>query len=738
MGGDRHARMKSCIIALTSILIVISLAPGIGAAGDAVGLGAIRGLIEDGEYSKAIERLIALRSRRPPQNLDNRALYLLGHASAKAGNYAEAIQHFSRAALVYDEMADYAMYNIAKTLALAGDHNRAAPTYRKIRSSYPASRIVSRALIGEAESLLTLGGCAEAGSVIDKLIDRYPESESAPALLEMAALCYEKSGALDKAFPIYKKIYIDYPASAPADAAGQKLNAIAAKKGLQTLVMAEREAIARAIGLYRAGLYEKAAAEFKPLAQTSSSASMAAAASFKFADSLKKLGRRAEAYSAFIEYADRFPAEPDAAEALYNALAVSLRDRSYDRAAELLEKIARLYPRHNARAKSLLAMGAYAEKEGQFKRALAHYRKLSSNYKGSPLAAEALWRSGWIEYTSGNYKEVEKEFQQIARHYPGSPYELGAIFWAAYSYEKQKAKKKAIPLYSQLVPLAQFSYYGAAAKDRLKRLGAPRAADTFYFGGSSQPDDPSQAHDKLETVPEERFHIIRVLELTALGFSADAYEELRLLEGLFPAERRYMIYLGKLYRDSRFPREAIKLLSSVLYDLSIDERKKLPKEFWAMLYPRDFWDEALKYSKESGLDPYLVLSIIRQESAFDSKAISSSGALGLMQIMPSTGKSLIAKKGLDSFDVNSLFDSELNISLGAGYFADLLKSNGRSLPLALASYNAGSGRVKSWLKKAGGASQEEFIEFIPFNETRNYVKNVLRNYTVYQLLYGRD
>jgi soluble lytic murein transglycosylase len=143
--------------------------------------------------------------------------------------------------------------------------------------------------------------------------------------------------------------------------------------------------------------------------------------------------------------------------------------------------------------------------------------------------------------------------------------------------------------------------------------------------------------------------------------------------------------------------------------------------------------EATQYAH---LDPWLVLGIIRQESAFNARAVSRSDARGLMQLLPSTGREVYQRIGLETFRNDLLFDPQLNIRLGTQYLGRLADTHRGNLILALAAYNAGPGRVQRWLQELSTADWDEFVERLPFEETRLYVKSVLRNYGVYQWLYG--
>jgi len=164
---------------------------------------------------------------------------------------------------------------------------------------------------------------------------------------------------------------------------------------------------------------------------------------------------------------------------------------------------------------------------------------------------------------------------------------------------------------------------------------------------------------------------------------------------------------------------------------------KNARELWEYAYPRAFERTVLSQARAFSVSPDFVWAIMRAESQYRQDAQSPVGALGLMQMMPFTGRRVSELLGMNSFQVRQLLDPDTNIRFGTRYLQRLLNKFSESIPLAAAAYNAGPHRAQSWLKSFGKLDMDEFIEHIPFIETRNYVKKVTRNYYVYQLLYNK-
>ena len=143
-----------------------------------------------------------------------------------------------------------------------------------------------------------------------------------------------------------------------------------------------------------------------------------------------------------------------------------------------------------------------------------------------------------------------------------------------------------------------------------------------------------------------------------------------------------------------------------------------------------------RHAAENGLDPYLVLALMRQESMFKPGALSSANALGLMQLLHETARNEASLMGLPEPEARQLFDPELNIRLGVHHLKGLLEHHAHSEAKALAAYNAGKKAVERWTRNSASTEDVEFVERISYRETRKYVKAVLRNYHAYRKLYG--
>jgi soluble lytic murein transglycosylase len=179
---------------------------------------------------------------------------------------------------------------------------------------------------------------------------------------------------------------------------------------------------------------------------------------------------------------------------------------------------------------------------------------------------------------------------------------------------------------------------------------------------------------------------------------------------------------------------AMRVLKRALPYAATASIKSIPLAYWRILFPEPWWETIQAESAKNNLDPYLVVSLIRQESEFNPSAISPKNACGLMQLLPSVGKALAHEEGISHFETFHLLDPATNIRLGTRYLRKTVDKFGGVTEYALAAYDAGDDRVVDWQSAGPYSGIDEFVESIPFTETREYVEAILRNEETYKAI----
>jgi soluble lytic murein transglycosylase len=339
----------------------------------------------------------------------------------------------------------------------------------------------------------------------------------------------------------------------------------------------------------------------------------------------------------------------------------------------------------------MIAYGAIKRREGNIDEAIKIFDSVFLHY---PSAREdALWAKGWTYYLSRDYNNASKLLSQLAETYGDPKY----LYWSRKCRELLGDKGPLRPAGDQ-ENIHDFYSYLTCLKNKQK----PPAISSTYLKASLH----SPVAERIDT-------------LAGIGLKTEAAAELLFLSRKNPAPVDLVsisLYLEKLGNY----KTAVALISREPYKEDLHE----------LYYPLAFWPEVKEASETTSLDPYLILSVIREESRYEPEARSIAGAIGLMQLMPQTAR--LCNKNIKIHFKNSpeLSDARTNILLGSYYLKQLVNQLG-SIPLALASYNGGEDAVRDWLKNGKYSTIDEFIEDIPYDETRNYVKKVMTTYFEY-------
>jgi soluble lytic murein transglycosylase len=396
----------------------------------------------------------------------------------------------------------------------------------------------------------------------------------------------------------------------------------------------------------------------------------------KLADTLFRQRKYREASKLFLDVGD-----------LYNAARSFIRAGNGKEFHRAMKKL--VASRDPKGAKLMLSYAGDLRRKGKTTKALKILKKVNKKYP--EMAEEALWSRGWIYYRNRDYAKAKKSFSELYSKHKAPKY----LYWQARAGER--VGEDPTELYKKI---NDDGFYGVLTQIRTDRL-------------------TNQAEHLRETEFRNPKPIERIDLLVDAGLNKEAAQELILM-----AERK---------SDYQSLREiTLRLMNLQEYRRAMLIASTLPQDMrpFEVQYPMAFWSSVASEASGNGIDPYIVLSLMREESHFDPEALSSAGAVGLMQLMPQTAEHTAQRLKVSIDGPESLHNVDLNIKLGS-YFLSGLLNRFDSVPAALAAYNAGGTRVKTWLSQNNYRSSDEFIEDIPFEETRNYVKRIVRTYFHY-------
>ena len=411
--------------------------------------------------------------------------------------------------------------------------------------------------------------------------------------------------------------------------------------------------------------------------------------------------------------------DKDEAQALYRKLAAespgsSLADDALVSAADLLERLGR-----EEEALEVFLAAAKAGAEGD-KRPEALFRR-----------AWAARRAGELATAAERFRSIEEEFRDK------DAYEHArAAYWRArvVAEEGTEGRAAATAIWEELVRRYPVDWYGLLSRARLAEARG-EGIDALPAPLPAQADAaPALEPGPLATSP--RF--AAAVSLLRIGLSDEAAEELRSIDlaplRAAPGGAEAIFVVAALLDRAGDHRSAHSLLKSegrgVLRAAPVGDKVRL----WRIAYPPAFRPEVARWAGAARVPADLLQALMREESALDPAIVSPAGAIGLTQLMPTTAAAVARRLGLGAISAGSLTDPALNIRIGAAYLGELLSRYGRQPALALAAYNAGAGAVGRWLDARGTLQLDEFVEEIPIDETRGYVKRVLRTFAAYRLL----
>ncbi len=381
-------------------------------------------------------------------------------------------------------------------------------------------------------------------------------------------------------------------------------------------------------------------------------------------------------------------------------------------ARSTLRAITTVYPKDTSAASALLLLADLATDDNRDRDARQTLTSLLKRFPTGRHATNARFRAGMISYIQGDRKAAAAEFDSLTARDSNSTEALAAAYWAGRSYAALGDKARSAARWRSIIAREPLSYYAVMAAKRL---------DTTLVASDRSPSNYGR-------VPAIDTAISRIAELRDVGMDVEAgFENDKLFRDALSNSTRMVATAHALAGTDQASR------SIALGRRAIDEIGRSPENY-RLYFPVLERETLISSSKENGIDPVLVAALIRQESNFNPLATSPAGARGLMQLMPAVGKAVADTKGIGPWDPNLLYQPATNIKLGTAHLSALVRKYPEVVKV-LAAYNAGESRVEKWSSKTGAGDPEIFTERIPFVETRDYVRTILRNRAYYQALY---
>ena len=651
------------------------------------------------------------------------ALLVLGQTEVDQRQFGDGLQHLKAAQSRLPNLADYAGYWEAvaenELRQFAEIEQRLGPVWNRA----PASPLIANAAELAVHSYLETSQPEKALMLITQHLTDLTE----PHAELLLARSYEADKNLAAAAVHYQKIYIEFPLSKEASEAQGALE--------RYPVTQPQVLLARGLKLIECGDYARARKELTSLLPQLSGADLDLAR--------VRIGAaqyQAREYKQARDYLESFQAsgEPEA-ERLYYLLECARRLDRVDEMNGILDRLSKSYAQSGWRLRAMLTAASYYSSHNQRDAAEPLYQACYESFPKDPQTAQCQWKVAWAEYLR-NPSNAAGLLQDHLRHYPDSDHASTALYFLGRIAESKADRGAARVFYEALNQKYPNYYYATLARDRLRQASiaasAPTAETVQFLSGIQFPTRGTAANFVATSATKAR--IDRAELLAQAGLSDLAEGELRFGAKTDGQPELIALELADLANRREAPDQAIRYIKRYAPGYMAMSLDTAPEKFWRLAFPLPYRKALEDYCRERSLDPFVVAALIRQESEFNIKATSRASARGLTQIMPATGRELSRKLKIPRYRTSMLYSADTNLKLGTYYLKALFDQLQGKWEETLASYNAGKSRVNSWVSASNYHEPAEFVESIPFNETRLYVQSVLRNAEVYRRIYGQQ
>jgi len=653
----------------------------------------------------------------------------LGHAYLLDRKFTDAVAALKNADREGTALDDYAAYLTAQAYLQGNMLPQAEPILAGFIARYPDSIFVPQIPVLQANLLIQQGDPQAALAALNP--HKAEPAANKPDFQLALARANLMAGNTALAQKLFTHVYLDYPLSSEATLARAQLVTSGA---IDSMPIGQRRR--RADALYSAHRYSDAEQEYDSLSRSPSLTDgahndmlVAAAACRWKLHTLRK------------EELDNLPDTNDDAGARRLYLLMELARDKNDTGVQqsIVTQMESRFPTSPWLAEALYSSGNMYLLSKDYPTAVRYYVDLSTRFpkscesphKGpcSNYSPSAHWRAAWLTYRLGDYTEAASMMDDQIREYAGGQEIPAALYWRARLYADQEHNPAmAIKYYRTVARVYRHYYYADMAEQRLAQLGA---ADSDAPTGSAALDalQPEDVPELSDDVPDQDPHLVKARLLANAGLNEYISPEIQAADGSdewggFAEAQIYASY-GEAWRAMRIMKRAVPYYTSA----PIDE---IPLAYWRILFPQTYWNIIKQNAAQNNLDPYMVASLIRQESEFNPTAVSYANAWGLMQLLPRVGKTLAKQQGIRHFQTRDLLDPATNIRLGCLYLRQTLDQFGDRPEYAFAAYNAGDSRVADWQAAGQFHDIDVFVESIPFTQTRNYVQAILRNESIYR------
>lgn len=657
-------------------------------------------------------------------------LLALAQKQLDHNNLSTAAEYATRAAKEAPELDDYANYVRAEAHFRLRDPSEVSKSVARVLEHNPVSPLTGPAAALAVQSDLDTDKPKEALDLIRKFYARIPQPQGDFLL----ARAFQATGDLPQSAEYFQRVYYGYPKTSDAANSENFLNDLKTRLGENYPPPMAAAMLGRAMKLIEAGDYTGARNELNGvIPQLGGLQRDIARVRLGEIFFFERDYYRAKTYLESLEVSQ---GEADAERLDY--LTRSAMKVDHDAPIDAyLNTLAQKYPQSPYRLDLLLTVGNQALVDNDTGRSMQVFSACAASFPYDSGAAWCHWRVAFEHYRKRDPGAFD-QLREFLFRFPASNEANASLYFLGRFSEEHDDYSAARAYFDAILDHYPNTYYAVEARTRLKESRVHAAEPLLSVleflktvEWRPRPQSPSFVPDRNA---QKRLVRARLLHLAVLDDWAEL--ELRFAASNDGGQPYVYAYeLAKIATERGSTDQSIRYIKSVAPSyllLGIDDA---PLSFWHLAFPMPYRAQLDAYSRQNHLSPYLVAALIRQESEFNPAVISHAHAYGLMQVLPTTGRQLARQLRIRRFSSRDLLVPARNLQMGTLYFRTLLDMLSDHEAEALAAFNAGKSRVDRWSSWGPYSEPAEFIESIPFIETRNYVEIVLRNADVYRRLY---
>jgi soluble lytic murein transglycosylase len=637
---------------------------------------------------------------------------------------------FDRAREVWSNLFPGKLYGPVSYLLLAqgwadkGEHAKAESLLRQCWQQHPEgvySHVTRDALV----DALYRQGKPEAKTLISAMLEKAPEKDKPSLILRLAELDRRMSNYADAAAR-YRRLFVKYPATVEGLQAADGIAWLVFHNKIPRMMFSEPEEMERANALFAKGRFDLAGEAYHALLRLKPTDK---GLKLQIGRCLHKDRKDQKAIAVLKEVLAGQVSDKDRMEALHLLSLVYWRldrDKDFELCSKALAEKAPVV----LKRKALFNLAAHQFEKHRFDEALSTLDRFLKTQPDASFASQAKWRIAWIKYSAKKYAEAADAFREVRQVSANGSMGSASKYWQAKSLLSANRSKDAQALLKEVVESHPFHYYGIASERLLKDMKVP-------LNQKKKTERPFP-DVRLSTEEKKNPLVIAAEKLMELDLQEFAFMNLTAL----PKSTRSSPAIAFLSARAAYGAHQYKVALDVLFGafgpFMENPPPDAPADFIEMAYPRVHFTDTVRLAQKHSIDPHLIWAIIRQESRYDAEAVSPAGALGLMQVTPGAAGFAPKKGKIPAQAIAEILTPQRNLEFGVRVLAKNLSSfQGKIVP-AVASYNADIRKVRAWMQSNGKMKQDEFIEHIPFRETRLYVKNVLAGYRAYAQLHKKN